>query len=247
MVFSLEVLQAFHGDSLLLHAGDRLCLIDGGPVNTWATSLRPRLEQLRAARAPGDALRIDLAMVSHIDADHIQGLDRHGRGDGRARRRPPAAAVHDRQPLAQRLRRHPRRPRRRPAHGGARRGAGRPHPVRDRQRRPGPRAARPGDPARLGAQPALRRARGRPAVGAVRGREADRRLPRRGGARQAARLVGVVAGPPSRGRPGGRVRRHAPSSTSRASSCSPRPATSGCCCAATPAATTCSKGSRRRA
>ena len=74
MVFSLEVLQAFHGDSLLLHAGDRLCLIDGGPVRTWATSLRPRLEQLRAARAPGDALRIDLAMVSHIDADHIHGL-----------------------------------------------------------------------------------------------------------------------------------------------------------------------------
>ena len=53
MVFSLEVLQAFHGDSLLLHAGDRLCLIDGGPTNTWATSLRPRLEQLRAGAGAG--------------------------------------------------------------------------------------------------------------------------------------------------------------------------------------------------
>ena len=51
MVFSLEALQAFHGDSLLLHAGDKLCLIDGGPFKTWATSLRPRLEELRA-RAP---------------------------------------------------------------------------------------------------------------------------------------------------------------------------------------------------
>ncbi|MEO8689691.1 MAG: MBL fold metallo-hydrolase [Solirubrobacteraceae bacterium] len=75
MVFSLEALQAFQGDSLLLHAGDRLCLIDGGPRSTWETSLRPRLEQLRAARAPGGGpLRIDLAMVSHIDDDHIHGL-----------------------------------------------------------------------------------------------------------------------------------------------------------------------------
>ena len=51
MVFSLEALQAFHGDSLLLHVDDKLCLIDGGPFRTWATSLRPRLEELRAARA----------------------------------------------------------------------------------------------------------------------------------------------------------------------------------------------------
>ena len=79
MVFSLEALQAFHGDSLLLHAGDRLVLIDGGPVRTYATSLRPRLEQLRAARVPGGGpLRIDLAMVSHIDDDHINGLTDFG-------------------------------------------------------------------------------------------------------------------------------------------------------------------------
>jgi beta-lactamase superfamily II metal-dependent hydrolase len=75
VVFTLEALQAFHGDSLLLHVDDKLLLIDGGPFRTWATSLRPRLEELRAARAPGGgALRIDLAMVSHIDGDHIQGL-----------------------------------------------------------------------------------------------------------------------------------------------------------------------------
>ena len=55
MVFSLEALQAFQGDSLLLYAGDKLCLIDGGPGQTWATSLRPRLEELRAGglRAAG--------------------------------------------------------------------------------------------------------------------------------------------------------------------------------------------------
>ncbi len=74
MIFSLEALQAFHGDSLLVHVGDRLVLIDGGPTNTYATSVRPRLEQLRAARAPGGVLAIDLAMVSHIDTDHIIGL-----------------------------------------------------------------------------------------------------------------------------------------------------------------------------
>jgi len=71
VVFTLEALQAFHGDSLLLHVDDKLCLIDGGPFKTWKTSLRPRLEELRGG-AP--TLRIDLAMVSHIDGDHIQGL-----------------------------------------------------------------------------------------------------------------------------------------------------------------------------
>jgi beta-lactamase superfamily II metal-dependent hydrolase len=77
MIFSLEALQAFHGDSLLLHAGTAdaplLVLIDGGPSNTWETSLQPRLEELRAARG-GGALPIDLAMVSHIDDDHVHGM-----------------------------------------------------------------------------------------------------------------------------------------------------------------------------
>ncbi len=82
MIFSLEALQAFHGDSLLLHAGTDeepvLLLIDGGPSGTWETSLQPRLEELRAERAEragdGDALQIDLAMVSHIDSDHVAGM-----------------------------------------------------------------------------------------------------------------------------------------------------------------------------
>jgi beta-lactamase superfamily II metal-dependent hydrolase len=77
MIFSLEALQAFHGDCLLLHAGTAaeplLVLVDGGPSNTWETSLQPRLEQLRAQRG-GDALAIDLAMVSHIDDDHVHGM-----------------------------------------------------------------------------------------------------------------------------------------------------------------------------
>ncbi len=78
MIFSLEALQAAHGDCLLLHGGSvaepLLVLIDGGPSGTWETSLRPRLEQLRAARAAGGALAIDLAMVSHIDDDHVHGM-----------------------------------------------------------------------------------------------------------------------------------------------------------------------------
>lgn len=78
MIFSLEALQAFHGDCLLVHAGTAqepvLLLVDGGPSGTWETSLHARLEQLRAERAPGGALPIDLAMVSHIDSDHVAGM-----------------------------------------------------------------------------------------------------------------------------------------------------------------------------
>ena len=63
----------------MLHAGTAatpvLVLIDGGPSRTWETSLQPRLEELRAQRAGDDgALRIDLAMVSHIDSDHVAGM-----------------------------------------------------------------------------------------------------------------------------------------------------------------------------
>ncbi len=78
MTFALEALQAFHGDCLLLHAGTAdaplLVLIDGGPSGTWETSLQPRLEQLRAERAGDGTLAIDLAMVSHIDDDHVHGM-----------------------------------------------------------------------------------------------------------------------------------------------------------------------------
>ena len=79
MIFSLEAMQAFNGDCLLLHGGTadepKLVLIDGGPTRTWGRSLKPRLEQLRRERAPGGGpLRIDLAMVSHIDDDHVAGM-----------------------------------------------------------------------------------------------------------------------------------------------------------------------------
>ncbi len=78
MIFSLEALQAFHGDALLVHAGTAaapvLLLVDGGPSHTWETSLQPRLEELRAERSGDGALQIDLVMVSHIDSDHVAGV-----------------------------------------------------------------------------------------------------------------------------------------------------------------------------
>jgi hypothetical protein len=70
-----EALPAKHGDCLLLrYTGDgaeRLWLIDGGPPGVFVDSLKPRLDALRAH---ADQLRVDLAMVSHIDDDHIAGM-----------------------------------------------------------------------------------------------------------------------------------------------------------------------------
>lgn len=75
-VFTLEALAAKHGDCLLLHWGDasspHLALIDGGPSGVYTRFLRKRLEALRQARQ--DPLPIDLAMLSHVDDDHIRGL-----------------------------------------------------------------------------------------------------------------------------------------------------------------------------
>jgi hypothetical protein len=70
-----EALQAKFGDSLLLrydHKGEmRLWVIDGGPPGVFKNRLEPRLEELRG---DDESLRVDLAMVSHIDTDHIAGM-----------------------------------------------------------------------------------------------------------------------------------------------------------------------------
>jgi beta-lactamase superfamily II metal-dependent hydrolase len=74
MTFTLEALQANHGDALLLHWGnDRLAVIDGGPSRIFASSVRPRLEEIRAERDV-KTLPIRLLMVSHIDDDHVHGV-----------------------------------------------------------------------------------------------------------------------------------------------------------------------------
>jgi len=71
-----EALQAKHGDCLILRftgdGAERVWLIDGGPPGVYADSLKPRLDALRGA---ADRLRVDLAMVSHIDDDHIAGME----------------------------------------------------------------------------------------------------------------------------------------------------------------------------
>src|SRR5688500_37401 len=78
MIFTLEALQARHGDSLILHYGPaskpKFVLIDGGPDTVYEQSLRPRLEELRETWHPGERLPIQMLMVSHIDDDHIVGV-----------------------------------------------------------------------------------------------------------------------------------------------------------------------------
>ena len=77
-IFTLEALQAKHGDALLLHYGDaaspKLIVIDGGPSGVYNDALKPRLDELKKARTPHERLPIRLVLVSHIDDDHINGI-----------------------------------------------------------------------------------------------------------------------------------------------------------------------------
>ena len=62
----------------MLHWGSvadpKHALIDGGPGNVYEKTLLPRINQIRAGRQITDPLRFSLAMVSHIDNDHITGV-----------------------------------------------------------------------------------------------------------------------------------------------------------------------------
>lgn len=76
MIFTLEALEAKHGDALVLYHGKddgnrSIVVIDGGPHRVYRQSLRRRLESLRPE---GEDLHIPLMMLSHLDEDHIQGL-----------------------------------------------------------------------------------------------------------------------------------------------------------------------------
>ncbi len=81
--FALEAVYAGKGDALILHHGTttspRWILIDGGHRKVYANYLRPRLEELRVQfagklRKTNGKIPLDLVMVSHADADHVQGL-----------------------------------------------------------------------------------------------------------------------------------------------------------------------------
>ncbi|MFF4255324.1 ComEC/Rec2 family competence protein [Streptomyces sp. NPDC001663] len=77
MTFTVEALNARHGDCLLLHYGPAdapgLMLVDGGPAGVYRRTLRPRLRALAEQRNV-DELPIDMVLVSHIDDDHIRGI-----------------------------------------------------------------------------------------------------------------------------------------------------------------------------
>jgi hypothetical protein len=76
VIFTLEALRAEQGDCLLLHYGDssnavQRVLIDGGPAGVYGRTLGPRLATLRP---DGGRTQLRLAMISHIDDDHIAGI-----------------------------------------------------------------------------------------------------------------------------------------------------------------------------
>lgn len=64
----VELLPAAHGDCILLSYGSpgRHVLIDAGTTPTWEQHLKPHLERRRIKR-------IELFVLTHIDADHIAG------------------------------------------------------------------------------------------------------------------------------------------------------------------------------
>lgn len=76
-VFTLEALEAQHGDALILHYGKtaapKFIVIDGGPPKTYERTFRPRLDAIRKKLGEGP-LEIRMLMVSHIDDDHITGV-----------------------------------------------------------------------------------------------------------------------------------------------------------------------------
>lgn len=73
-MFRIEMLPAAHGDCLWIEYGSEnrthRILIDGGPAHTYP-SLRERVLHL-----PADQRHFDLLVITHIDADHIEGIIR---------------------------------------------------------------------------------------------------------------------------------------------------------------------------
>lgn len=73
-MFRIEMLPAAHGDCLWIEYGSghevNRILIDGGPAHTY-----PQLRE-RILHLPADERRFDLLVITHIDADHIEGIIR---------------------------------------------------------------------------------------------------------------------------------------------------------------------------
>src|SRR6266851_10098209 len=84
---AFEALNALYGDCLLLRypgpdGNERLWIIDGGPKSekvygkplaVWKDVLLPRLKEIYPTTTP---VPVALGMVSHIDDDHINGIQK---------------------------------------------------------------------------------------------------------------------------------------------------------------------------
>lgn len=72
--FCIELLPALHGDCIWIEYGNRSnpnrILIDGGPIGAYE-ALDARINKLR----PGNR-KIELTIITHVDADHIEGVIR---------------------------------------------------------------------------------------------------------------------------------------------------------------------------
>jgi TIR domain len=77
-LFTLEVLDAGHGESYLLHWDDpsrpRFALLDGGAAQAYRRVLKERLEQLRRRWKPGRSLPLELVTVSQSSDHRIGGI-----------------------------------------------------------------------------------------------------------------------------------------------------------------------------
>jgi len=70
--FRIKLLPALHGDCIWIEYGEagatHHVLVDGGPLGAFG-ALRAHVEAL-----PADARDVELLVVTHIDADHIDGI-----------------------------------------------------------------------------------------------------------------------------------------------------------------------------
>lgn len=78
MEFVFSVLQAAHGDSILIQGyfdgKARNILIDGGPAKAYQYGVFPGCLKKALQKIKGLNQRIDLLILTHVDDDHIDGL-----------------------------------------------------------------------------------------------------------------------------------------------------------------------------
>lgn len=79
-VFSIELINAGHGESILIHYGApdavRLVMINGGPRSSYRRFVEPRLRELSDSRFGGRPVPIERFVVGDRDADKVDGLMR---------------------------------------------------------------------------------------------------------------------------------------------------------------------------